>query len=466
MRQPIPHPPHLACLGSAAYNHPTMRTRTLSESAALAQTIPQRARRLHSWAYSRAALLCLALALLAPADGHLGPARADFVVRQAVRGQEFRLAAWEVQAIGQKVGDLVARPGAELSPREQHDLVITYFEAIGRVGELDAQIRRIYADPQGPDPAVASAAQQAELDALRTAQEARRPAVEAILEQQIAAVLQKAGLTTAGRVWPPVRFQFTESPSYLIISRRDRIAVEQGVYLDPALSTQEMTRIEAAVTADLDVSALVDGTGGFSSYPTMVVAYPMLEWVLDTITHEWTHTYLFYRPLGWHYYDSGAMRTINETVASIIGAEIGQRALQRFYPERVWPAPWPQPLSMRGDWLGKQAEADTAPGFEFGAFMRETRLETDRRLAAGQIEEAEAYMEARRQALVAQGYAIRKLNQAYFAFHGSYAVGAASTDPLGGKLRALRARVDDLAEFVQTVAQFSTAADLDAALAQ
>ena len=48
-------------------------------------------------------------------------------------------------------------------------------------------------------------------------------------------------------------------------------------------------------------------------------------------------------------------------------------------------------------------------------------------------------MEARRQELVKQGYAIRKLNQAYFAFHGSYAVGTGATDPIGGKLRALRA---------------------------
>ncbi len=440
-----------------------MRTRTLSTGNSQARPATRWPGRLRARIYGQALLVCFLCAWLIPADSYTGPARVDWVVQQAVGGEGFRLAAWEVQAIGQKLGDLVTRPGRELSPGEQHDLVIAYLDAGGRIGELNAQIERIYANPQGADPAAAAAAQQAELNVLRATQAERRPAVEAILENQVAVVLEATGLTTAGRVWPPVRFQFTESPSYLILSPRDRIVVEKGVYLDPALSTEEMERIEAAVQAGLDVSALVDGTGGFSSYPTMILEYPALEWVLDTIAHEWTHTYLFYRPLGWTYYDSGAMRTINETVASIIGDEIGQRALQRFYPERVSPAAWPRPLSMRPDWLGK-AEAETDTTFEFGPFMRDTRLEVDRLLATGQIEEAETYMEARRQVLVAQGYVIRKLNQAYFAFHGSYAVGAASTDPIGGKLRALRQRSDSLVIFLHTVAQFGKATDLDAAL--
>ena len=73
-------------------------------------------------------------------------------------------------------------------------------------------------------------------------------------------------------------------------------------------------------------------------------------------------------------------------------------------------------------------------------------------------------MEAQRRILVENGYAIRKLNQAYFAFHGSYAVGTAATDPIGGKLRLLRKQADNLASFLRTVAKFSEPGDLDAAL--
>ena len=70
--------------------------------------------------------------------------------------------------------------------------------------------------------------------------------------------------------------------------------------------------------------------------------------------------------------------------------------------------------------------------------MRTTRLKVDTLLAQGKIAEAEAYMEAQRQVIVNHGYALRKLNQAYFAFHGSYAEGPSATDPIGPKLRALQ----------------------------
>ena len=299
-------------------------------------------------------LVCLSIAVLIPSNGHLGAARTAYAIQQAIGDRGFRLAAWETQAIAQKARDLVTRPGANLTALEQHDLVVAYFDALGRIDQLADDIEHIYADPKGADPVTLAAPLQAELNDLRAAQTARRPAVERIIEGQVAAVLEDAGLTTGGQVWPPVRFAFTESPDYLIISPRDRIAVEKGVYLDPGVSVAEMERMEEQVARELDVSALVDGTGGFSSYPTMVVAYPALDWVVDTVAHEWTHTYLYFRPLGWHYGDSGGMRTINETVASIVGDEIGRRVLERYYPERVPPAGWPRPLSMRADWLGKE----------------------------------------------------------------------------------------------------------------
>ena len=405
--------------------------------------------------------VCLSIVVLIPSNGYMGAARADFMIQQAIGGRSFRLAAWEIQAIAQKARDLVVRPGADLTPEEQHGLVVAYFDAIDHIAELTGEIERIFADPKEIDPASRAGALQAELTELRATQADHRPAVERIIERQVTAVLEEAGLTTNGHIWPPVRFAFSESPDVLILSPRDRITVERSLHLDPSISTAEMEQIEEQVARELDVSALVDGTGGFSSYPTMVVAYPMLDWVLDTVAHEWVHTYLYLRPLGWHYSASGGMRTINETVASIVGDEIGRRVLERYYPERVPPAGWPRPLSMRSDWLGKEAEPAQ---FEYGPFMRKTRLEADRLLAEGKIEEAEEFMEAQRRILVENGYTIRKLNQAYFAFHGSYAVGSAATDPIGGKLRLLRSQAGDLAEFLRTVAKFSEPADLDAAL--
>ena len=70
-------------------------------------------------------------------------------------------------------------------------------------------------------------------------------------------------------------------------------------------------------------------------------------------------------------------------------------------------------------------------------------------------------MEARRLAFVAEGYAIRKLNQAYFAFHGAYATtGAAGVSVIGEQALELRRRSSSLAEFLRAAAEFTSAEDL------
>jgi hypothetical protein len=89
--------------------------------------------------------------------------------------------------------------------------------------------------------------------------------------------------------------------------------------------------------------------------------------------------------------------------------------------------------------------------------MHLTRLVIDQLLAEGKIEEAENYLEYRRQYFWENGIQIRKLNQAYFAFHGSYAAapgGAAGSEgaDLGQQLRDLRERIPDYSKFMRTVA--------------
>jgi hypothetical protein len=91
--------------------------------------------------------------------------------------------------------------------------------------------------------------------------------------------------------------------------------------------------------------------------------------------------------------------------------------------------------------------------------MHTTRVRADELLAEGKIEEAEAYMEARRQVFWQNGYAIRKLNQAYFAFYGAYADipgGPAGEDPVGPAVRELRAQSATLADFLYKIAQMDS----------
>jgi len=406
-------------------------------------------------------LLLIVTSLLIPRDSYAGKDGLDWAILSAVSGERFNLVSWEIQAIGQKVRDLVRSPGATLSPTEEHDLVLEYMKGVRHVNELSGAIEDAAAGMGEGNLAQKQVELQRELDQLRTIQEERRPTVERVLEQQVAGVLRKLGFTTAGMVFPPVRFQFTESPNLMIVSPRDAIRMEESVHLDPTMPVNEIEKIEQEVATKTDRSTLIEGTGGFSSYPTMVLQSSSLRWVIETVAHEWAHTYLTLRPLGWRYGSSGGMRTINETVASIFGDEISRMVMDEYYGDMTGPDPWPRPLSMDPGWLSPVA---MEPDFEFGAFMRETRLRTDELLAQGKVVAAEQYMEMRRLDLLEQGYGIRKLNQAYFAFHGSYAVGTSATDPIGGKLRALRLRAGSLPEFIRIVATFNDVADLDAAL--
>ncbi|HRQ33510.1 MAG TPA: hypothetical protein PLM89_10465, partial [Anaerolineales bacterium] len=266
---------------------------------------------------------------------------------------------------------------------------------------------------------------------------------------------------------PPTLYHVTSTPLALIVSPRNIIQQTTNISLLPTLTLEEQIRVEDNVAQALDVSTLIVSTGGIGVYPTMVTETANLPWLLNTIAHEWAHNYLNLRPLGLNYSSTPETRTMNETAASIIGNEIGAAAIQTYYPElAALPAAATASTSPDGNIAFRFAPLpangfDDAPPFDFRAEMHTTRVHADELLAQGKVDEAEAYMEARRQFFWQNGYSLRKLNQAYFAFFGSYADapgGAAGEDPVGPAVRALRAQSDSLADFVNTIA-FMTSFD-------
>jgi hypothetical protein len=104
----------------------------------------------------------------------------------------------------------------------------------------------------------------------------------------------------------------------------------------------------------------------------------------------------------------------------------------------------------------------SSPGFDFRAFMRETRATVEQLLGDGQVAAAESYMSARRDEVNRHGYRIRKLNQAYFALYGSYgdAAAASPTNPIPSLLRTLRTRSGTLGQFIFDVRQLTTVDEL------
>jgi hypothetical protein len=240
------------------------------------------------------------------------------------------------------------------------------------------------------------------------------------------------------------------------------------ITLLPDLTLEEQVALEQAVESELGLSALVVQIGGIGTYPTMVEETTALDWLAEVVVHEWTHNYLTLRPLGLSYDASPETRTMNETTANLIGKAYGRALIERYYPERLPAAP-AEPQALPDPEAETPAAPPEPPAFDFNAEMHATRVEVDRLLSEGKIEEAEDYMEVRRQRLIEHGYVIRRLNQAYFAFHGAYAdspQSAAGADPVGEAVRELWARSESPAAFLRAMAWMNSFDDLERALRQ
>lgn len=413
------------------------------------------------WVRMRTAIFCLLMLLisLTLSGGSAIPATEAQQRGKAmiVAGWGFDLLGWEAEAITEKLRALLNQPAHGLTYAESVSLVHDYLERAQAIRKLENDINRTFAE-NNHQATPETKRWQEQVTALRAQQQEKRPTVEQIIEGQVAHELAKEGLTWANNVFPPVQFTFVEPPRKLVVSSRDKIETIYSQMLDAEMSIETIEQSEAAYRQQFNVSAYITNIGGLGAFPTMVIDRASLEWILSTVAHEWCHNYLSLFPLGLNYMTSADLTTINETVAEIVGNEIGERTLRTFYPDQVRPPEPEQPAS--------PSNTDEPPPFDFGTEMRETRLRVDDLLAAGQVEAAERYMEARRRFFVQHGYPLRVLNQAYFAFHGSYGTSAASTSPIGPKLEELRALTPDLQTFLVAVRDITSVEELESKLVE
>jgi hypothetical protein len=278
--------------------------------------------------------------------------------------------------------------------------------------------------------------------------------VEETLESRIGDFLRDQGLamnpplfSDVDLLFPPVDFELDRPPKVLAVSPRERIALDRSYLLAPGLGLDAVTAIEGE-TEETGVSAIVVNTGGVATYPSIIPELAPFSEMLETAIHEWLHQYLAFYPLGSAYFGGEETRTLNETVANIAGRELGE-----LFTERYGSPESPEPPSPAPD------------GFDFTAEMRALRLRVEELLAGGRVDEAERLMDERRAEFESKGVYIRRINQAYFAFHGSYADTPGSIDPIGPKLQSLRERAGSAAGFVRLARGLSSAADLDRLLA-
>jgi hypothetical protein len=362
------------------------------------------------------------------------------------RPNEYNLTAWEARTFANKwlygLGRLFR--GARGTGQQDRDLS-AFFGAIDQVDALERQ--------SGPDAEKQLALATSQRDALENK-------AEASIEGRITEIAKEKGLARdfglIHMVWPPVDLEFTNPPRSLVTSPRDRIQLTGTTLLPAGLDLSKVEQIEDAKQAKDNVSALAVPLGGVGAYPTIIAYDSDYRDLLQLAAHEWTHNYLAFRPLGLHYYKNNDLRTINETVADLVGKEIADGVVAK------WPLP-PKPPPQ----ADSAAQAPAAPTIDVRAELVKLRGEVDALLAQGKIDDAEKLMDDRRDYLAANGYYIRKINQAYFAFNNLYAGAAGSpgaVNPIGPKVDELRRRAGSLAAFLRLVGGVTSVEDLDRAL--
>lgn len=407
------------------------------------------------------ALLSVGVSVALAASVSLALERSD-QARRFTRALEFDYVTWTAEALARKFGQFGLAASGYLSENDRNGAVLEYLDLVEEAGRLHGEVERTLSDPSHADPQAAAGPVAEKLEQVRLQLEDLQPVAETVLQENVATVLDDLGLGVAGSPFPPVAFQFSQLPMALIVSPRDVILQEASLHLEPGLTLDDQIALESNVETELDVSALVVGIGGLSTYPTMVMESTAIDWLTETIVHEWVHHYLVFRPLGLQYDRSPEARAINETVAGIVGREIGREVLARNYPGNLPPAPETITSEV------PPVEPSEPPAFDFRAEMHETRVTVDELLAEGRVEEAEAYMKQRRQFFWDHGFQhIRRLNQAYFAFHGAYADapgGAAGEDPVGEAVRQVWDLTGDPVEFLQKMARVTTLEDVQALL--
>jgi len=366
---------------------------------------------------------------------------------------KFNIARWEFDAFLGKTKGVI--PSNDKRVYDETDKVTEYFSYVQQIKTLKSEIEAVRA---GNNPGDLSSL-ETKLTELQQQRAALENLVEGIIKKQIRETLAQQGIFHPVDKYlgfkanfPPINFKLEKPPHLLVVSPRDRIESMREIVLLQEIKLEEMDKIEAEVD-QLGVSSLVVALGGFGgTYPAFVTNEASLRFTVDAAAEEWLHQYLFFKPLGFRYAldATGIARNyevavMNETVASMVSKEIGAIITESYYPQHE---------------NNDSQSQEPISGFDFNREMREIRRAVDEYLALGEIEQAEEFMEQKRQYLATKGYYLRKLNQAYFAFYGTYADSPTSISPIGLEVKKLRSQSTSLKEFLDTVAVMTSRQDL------
>ena len=393
----------------------------------------------HPWEPSFLTLILTAAGVLGIS---LGIALSLFWSRGPLGPYEYHLWKWETDTL---VSNAFARLGLGPQPDDTEGL-----EAVQQYFKLTSELRAQFVAPS-PDLNL--------IDTLTNERAVYENDVERLIERYIDESVTGAGLqrtlplfTAVKITWPPVHFELTSPPQLLVRSPRNVIKRDGDKLLKNGLTLRDIEKIEQGADSK-DSVALVISIGGLAAYPAIVRDDRSFDSLLDTASHEWVHHYLAFFPLGQQWGKGGDAETLNETTANIAGREIANLIRER------------HPISLPEGEDGR-APASPAPTVDFGKEMHDLRVQVDALLRDSKVAEAESAMENKRRFLAENGITIRKLNQAYFAFYGTYADSPASSNPVGPKIETVWQLTQDVGLFLKAMREVTSVRDLDATISR
>ena len=334
---------------------------------------------------------------------------------------------------------------SDKSKTELDEVLTKFFSINYEIHDLVAKSRNSRAPLETSSTTPTDSSLASHIGSLRETQLDLKPIVEHYLEGIVSTILSSYGLESKlGFLWPPVDVDFSNPPYVLVVSPRDKIERQITVTLSPSMSSDNIDELERVLVANHDVSALITNIGGIATYPSIVPPSQGVRKSLRSLVHEWLHQYWFFHPLGSNYWENSNMTTLNETAANLAGGEIGDHIFSLLDKNE-------EGILRKHDRNPKDKSQ-----FDFRHEMRHTRLIVEEMLSEGMIDQAETYMEDRRLIFQNEGLYIRKLNQAYFAFYGSYGDNPASISPINEEVAIYRESFTSVGDFIKEIGKFST----------
>ncbi len=237
-------------------------------------------------------------------------------------------------------------------------------------------------------------------------------------------------------IFPSPEFNVGSSPKLLVTSPRNKIERKEELLLVPSLDIETIEALEGSVASD-ELSSIIINIGGIAAYPSIIAEGKSSRDLFLTVSHEWIHQYLIFHPLGRSYFSSKEMKEINETLANIFSKKLLKSLCKKDFEIKNEICSIP---------IIKNKNK-----FDYREFMKKLRNNVDELLSDGKINDAEKLMNESTLILNNNGIKIRKINQAWFAFNGTYGDSPSSISNYNNELTDLIDSYDNLKDAIDVI---------------